>query len=550
MALGSAGSGAVRDLVDEAWSADTGLPDPDDPRVRGFAEFGLRQDSDLATDGGLRALHAWRDSLHIPANSAFLDGTLLMTVEALLGADGPDVLTPVTLWELTTFIDALVCFDQLYCVASPAVDVASFNRRLGATLLRAIPDPAHGILREVASEAAARGMSDMSVLRGRAGSDDAWGQEVKAVVDGWRAVLGPDFPEDGPFDLSEVDTRLVRMSIGVASEGPEKGRLAAIVARQRQAASTKAGVAGPAPAAGWPVDVGPLSCVSALYADGLLARDYPGTGRYQPLQTLVDATRLPRSPAAPAARPPLTARQQLAASATYRTYVNQGVANALALPYLPGTLRMPFRRLFVQRSGEVQDELVSVALADRIFALQQVSSPLTLPFFASAVLQQATSREDVWNQMARVHDRSAAFRRVRADLDHMLERSEITADALRLQIALRDEALQLADLAGAAQRSASVALGVIAQTGIVPLAQAMKVGVDAANGVGRNGSWTRIWRRLFHRHEYFLAETHTQAAALTNSLPQLQHLWQMPKIGGYLDQFAAVTRQMGHVLRS
>ena len=118
------------------------------------------------------------------------------------------------------------------------------------------------------------------------------------------------------------------------------------------------------------------------------------------------------------------------------------MANALALPYLPGTLRMPFRRLFVQRSGEVQDELVSVALADRIFALQQVSSPLTLPFFASAVLQQATSREDVWNQMARAHDRSAAFRRVRADLDHMLERSEITADALRLQIALRDEALQ------------------------------------------------------------------------------------------------------------
>jgi hypothetical protein len=84
--------------------------------VRGFAEFGLRQDSDLVTDDGLRVLQAWRDSLQIPANSAFLDGTLLMTVEALLGPDGPDVLTPVTLWELTTFIDALVCFDRLYCV--------------------------------------------------------------------------------------------------------------------------------------------------------------------------------------------------------------------------------------------------------------------------------------------------------------------------------------------------------------------------------------------------------------------------------------------------
>ena len=118
-----------------------------------------------------------------------------------------------------------------------------------------------------------------------------------------------------------------------------------------------------------------------------------------------------------------------------------------------------------------------MALADRIFALQQVSSPLTLPFFTAAVLQQATTREDIWAQLARVRDRSAAFRRVRADLDRMLERSEVSSDALRFQVALRDEALKLADLAGAAQRSASVALGVVAQTGIVPLAQALKIGV-------------------------------------------------------------------------
>jgi hypothetical protein len=83
----------------------------------------------------------------------------------------------------------------------------------------------------------------------------------------------------------------------------------------------------------------------------------------------------------------------------------------------------------------------------------------------------------------------------------------------------------------------------------VPLTGALKVGVDAAQGIGRGGSWTRIWRRLFHRHEYFLAQTNSQAIALTNALPQLQQLWQMPKIGGYLNRFARVTQQMGHVLR-
>ena len=210
---------------------------------------------------------------------------------------------------------------------------------------------------------------------------------------------------------------------------------------------------------------------------------------------------------------------------------------------------MPFRRLFVRRAAEVQDELVSVALADRIFAQRQPSSPLILPFFTAAVLQRATTREDVWAQMARVREQSVSFRRKREELDAFLERSEVSADALRLRRAISDEGLKIADLAGVAQESTSVALGVVAQTGIVPLAEALRVGVDAARGVGHDGSWTRIWRRLFHRHEYFLAQMNSQAIALTNALPQVQRLWQMPKIGGYLDRFAAATQQMGHVLR-
>jgi hypothetical protein len=67
--------------------------------------------------------------------------------------------------------------------------------------------------------------------------------------------------------------------------------------------------------------------------------------------------------------------------------------------------------------------------------------------------------------------------------------------------------------------------------------------------VGRDDSWTRIWRRLFRRHEYFLAQTDRQAIALTSALPQVQQLWEMPRIAGYLDRFASATQQMGHVLR-
>jgi hypothetical protein len=74
-------------------------------------------------------------------------------------------------------------------------------------------------------------------------------------------------------------------------------------------------------------------------------------------------------------------------------------------------------------------------------------------------------------------------------------------------------------------------------------------GFSAFQWVGGGGSWTRIWRRLFRRHEYFLAQTNTQAMALTNALPQLQRLWAMPKIGGHLERFADATQQMGHILR-
>jgi hypothetical protein len=492
MGGGNTGPGVIRRLVDAACSADVASADPDDPRIRGFAEFGLSP-SWLTGEDGPRELEAWRESLHIPANGAFLDGTLLRTVLGLLGNDGPDVLTPVTLWELTAFIDALVCFHRLYCVANPAINVSDFNRRLGEDVLMAIPDPVGGMLGYIAEQARIDGWNQMPSLRKHAGHHDAFGQEVQAVVDGWRAVLGPDFPKYGPFD-----TKLLMEE------------------RPRVRGS----------AAGTPMPDGPVR-----------------------LDELVLATRLPRTPADPINRPSLGERRLLATTATLRTYIDQGIANALALPYLPGTLRMPFRRLFVERAGEVQDELISVALADQAFVQLQPSSPLILPFFTASVLQGAATREDVWAQMARVRDQSAPFRRARADLDRMLGRSQVSPEALRVQSAISDQALKLADLAGAIQQSASVALGVVAQTGIVPLAGALKTGVDAARGLSRGGSWTRIWRRLFHRHEYFLAQTNSQAIPLTNALPQVQQLWEMPKIGGYLERFASATQQMGHVLR-
>ena len=217
----------------------------------------------------------------------------------------------------------------------------------------------------------------------------------------------------------------------------------------------------------------------------------PSQGIGRTLQDLIRATYVPPTPAKVLEPPPLAARRTLAATATYRTYVNQGVANALAVPYLPGTLRMPFRHLFVQRARQIHDELAAVAAADKALAEKQPSSPLTLPFFTTAVLAQSTTRADIWSELAHVRNQVAPFRLRRAELDDLLQRSPASPEALRLQAAIRDEALKAADVAGAVQQVVSVALGVVAQTGIVPLAGAIKVGVDAAQGVGRDGAWTQ-----------------------------------------------------------
>ena len=504
--------------------------DPDDPRVRGFAEFGLSPSSSLVkehSDFGLVAedqlhtLNEWRESLLIPANSAFLDGTLLQTVWALLDPNyGPEVLTPVTLWELTAFIDALVCFDRLYCVSNPDIDVAGFNRLLGAEVLSEISDPKDGVLRRLATSAAVDGVENMTVLAGEVGHDDEFGEEVQAVAKGWQAVLGADLPSYSPFDGSSIDIPFVISGGGGAFTPLLPVQFLAQAQRQR----------------------------SAAIIDGSAARS--GTqGLSETLRVLILATRVPPTPLDSAARPPLDARRRLAANATYRTYVNQAIANALAVPYMPGTLRMPFRRMFVKRAAEVHDELLTVAAADRSFAHQQPSSPLTLPFFTSAVLRQATTLADVWVQMAHVREQSGPFRRKRAELDALLERSQVSPEALQLQAAISDEGLKMADLAGVAQQSASVALGVVAQTSIVPMAGAIKVGIDAARGVGRDDGWTRVWRRLFHRHEYFLAQINSQAIALTNAMPQLQRLWELPRIGGYLNRFGSATQEVGRILR-
>ncbi len=121
---------------------------------------------------------------------------------------------------------------------------------------------------DLAGRAAADGVSNMRLLRMPAGRDDAWGQEVQAVVDGWRAVLGPDFPSDGLFDLRGIDIRLAEMAAPAASPKSQYGELAAPQALSLQPGPATNQSSEPAisPLQGpWP-----RSTISTILADGHL----------------------------------------------------------------------------------------------------------------------------------------------------------------------------------------------------------------------------------------------------------------------------------------
>jgi hypothetical protein len=70
-----------------------------------------------------------------------MDNTTIVTSRALLSAAGPQVMAPLTVWALATFIRAVVCYERIYHHEHPSVDDAQINGLLGAVVLQRVPLP-------------------------------------------------------------------------------------------------------------------------------------------------------------------------------------------------------------------------------------------------------------------------------------------------------------------------------------------------------------------------------------------------------------------------
>ncbi len=108
----------------------------------GYAEYGVPWWSGpCCTVSGLQDIAAYRELAGDGNCTAWMDNTTLVTATTLLSDMGSKFLTPLTLWDLVTFVRAVVCYERICHHKHDAVADEEINPRLGNDVLVAIPLP-------------------------------------------------------------------------------------------------------------------------------------------------------------------------------------------------------------------------------------------------------------------------------------------------------------------------------------------------------------------------------------------------------------------------
>src|ERR1051326_8423207 len=77
--------------------------------------------------------------------SAWMDNTTIVTACALMSEEGPKVMTPLTVWDVVTFVRAVVCYERIYHHEHPDIDEARVNQLLGGDVFKSVPLPTRAI---------------------------------------------------------------------------------------------------------------------------------------------------------------------------------------------------------------------------------------------------------------------------------------------------------------------------------------------------------------------------------------------------------------------
>jgi hypothetical protein len=467
----------------------------DETRVTGFIDFDIPlQSSAAASQDDLSEVTQWlQQPRRYPGSGVLLDNTTIVTLTSLFAGDR---LTPLTLWDLSRAVTALVTYDNIFHFANPEVNDDTLNTGLGQDVFRPLSLPDTGPqydprgVRGLFNTAWEDTHALMKQLEASVGTATVEGLEIEALIRQWSLAVGRPLT---PADV--VNTKLSR--IEWSSPG------AALLAELWRTTSTNS--------IGIPAGEGIDNFESMM--------DVPGVPKgYK------------------------TGFISLIRQGNYRGHVNQRLAGHLNLPYMPNVARIPFLSRFYDRPHAVSERLPAILALDKQYAerasqAQLLSgAPFVLPVFVALAIRDASTPSDLWAAVATLRGHARRYRERRADLDRALEQGDLDVTAATLK-AVRTEAAKLTTLladagsAGAGSLIGSVEAKPVTFLSGMPL-DWLQAGLTAVIAGARKLMPASVGLRLawrLCRPEYrFLSDITSQSRAISNSMPAIQRLWGLP----------------------
>ena len=480
-----------------------------DPAMAGYAEYGVPwQSGACQTVHGLHDTATYRQSVSYPNCAAWMDNTTLVTAATLMSKDGPEVVTPLTVWDLVTFARAAVCFDRIYHHEHPRVDDSQMNAILGTEVLIPVPLP----LRATAGnsplpdpwDGAHRFMCDIWMdgygwlrrLHDAVGTSTLDGEQVAAVAESWRFALHQnDLGAEEIVNFRDVNTRWISPS-------------------------------------------------NRLLIDTANATDLDDTRIYiDPQDNFRRQHQLRRE-----AGLKDDSRERLGdllSDLNLRSYINQRLADFFQLPYICSAARVPFRRYLYDRAVRVQQDMTTMKVIEDRYAELSGNVQLRLPVFLAIALPACRKPDDLWNRLAELRKDASKFRACRAELDAALARQNLK-EVARVSKALHLTVDELLTIVGGVSVAVGTALVDDVAHGDI---NAIKTGISATVAAGREllrSSFTqRLLWRLRRPHLLWLNNLVDQAQQLTEALPDFSRIWQIP--GNQQVVFAKRFTEMGRL---
>ncbi len=462
----------------------------DEPAMIAYAEYGtMWTENSCATTEGLAKIKVYHEQVTDNYCAAWMDNTTISTAIKLLSDEGPQIITPLTLWDLSTFIRSIVGYQKIYHHEHPDIDNGKLNRLLGEEIFVAIPLPfepespnsplpetwngAHLFMCELWFQS----VNWLKMLHSAVGTDTLNGTLLAQVTKSWQTALGKEALNPLMLvDYVDVDRRWQSPSNRLISETVDITTVSDT---------------------NFALD--PTERFQKLFANSPIHKELAEEQRYAVLSDL-----------------------------NLRSYVNQRIAEFFSLPYASSFGRLPFRNHLYNRSSKIQQELITARAIDDRYAELAKSSRLRLPVFLSLAIKEARRPSDVWEAINELRAESLNFRQHRVEMDRLLEKGNLK-ETENLGKALKTTVESLLKMAGKATTDAGgEVLNDISKGGIPGVSTAISAAVAAGKGVLKSSFTQRLLWRLRKPQLLWVNNIIDESREMTESMPDFTRIWEIP----------------------